>query len=234
MSCNPHDQIDFDNFASNYSDCVNDAISISGEDKDYFARARVVWTKRYLNQHVRSVLDYGCGIGSLARHILELMPQSLFVGVDVSNKSVEVARNTYRDNQQTRFATFTEYQPSEEIDLAWACNVFHHIEPDLRQDALAYIHSSLRPGGIFALWEQNPWNPGTRYIMRQCAFDRDAKTMTPPYAKKLLRANGFVVDRTDFLFIFPRVLRWLRPLEPALSPLPFGAQYLVLARKPSS
>jgi len=48
----------------------------------------------------------------------------------------------------------------------------------------------------------------------------------------LLRAGGFDVLRTDFLFYFPRVLRLLRGLERLLVRLPLGAQYQVLCRKP--
>ena len=42
------------------------------------------------------------------------------------------------------------------------------------------------------------------------------------------------VLRTDFLFIFPRVLKWLRWIEPLVSRLPLGGQYLVLGRKPGA
>jgi hypothetical protein len=95
-----------------------------------------------------------------------------------------------------------------------------------------YIYRSLRPGGWFALWENNPWNPGTRYVMSQCAFDRDAVTLTPPEAARLLQAGGLRVLRTDFLFVFPRFLKFLRVMEAGLARLPLGAQYQVLCRKP--
>jgi len=39
------------------------------------------------------------------------------------------------------------------------------------------------------------------------------------------------VLRTDFLFIFPAILRFLRWIEPMAAGLPFGGQYLVLCRK---
>jgi hypothetical protein len=55
--------------------------------------------------------------------------------------------------------------------------------------------------------------------------------MTPRKTRRLLRDAGFDIVRTDYLFIFPRVLRALRPLERPLSPFPLGGQYLVLARK---
>ena len=43
--------------------------------------------------------------------------------------------------------------------------------------------------------------------------------------------GGFEILRTDFLFFFPRWLGWLRRIEPRLTGLPLGAQYLVLTRK---
>jgi hypothetical protein len=97
---------------------------------------------------------------------------------------------------------------------------------------VADIARSPRPGGLFAFWENNPWNPGTRYVMSRIPFDRDAVTLIPPEARQLLQKAGFEILRTDFLFIFPGVLKWLRWIEPSISHLPFGAQYQVLARKP--
>jgi len=37
----------------------------------------------------------------------------------------------------------------------------------------------------------NPWNPGTRYVMSRCEFDEDAITLSPPQCRKLLRSSGF-------------------------------------------
>jgi hypothetical protein len=47
----------------------------------------------------------------------------------------------------------------------------------------------------------------------------------------LLSQGGFEIIRTDYLFVFPAVLRWFRSIEPLVSQLPFGAQYQVLCRK---
>ena len=99
--------------------------------------------------------------------------------------------------------------------------------------AIDYVLRSLRPGGLFAFWENNPWNPGTRYVMSRIPFDRDAITLSSPEARHLLRLGGFEILRTDFLFIFPRILDWCRWVEPLCSRLPLGAQYQVLCRKPS-
>jgi len=74
-------------------------------------------------------------------------------------------------------------------------------------------------------------NPGTRYVMSHCVFDKDAVTLMPGETRQLLRDAGFEILRTDYAFVFPRFLKALRPLENLLTKLPLGAQYQVLARK---
>ena len=69
-------------------------------------------------------------------------------------------------------------------------------------------------------------------MMSHCAFDEDAETITPIEARAILRSAGFAVLRTDFAFVFPRVLSILRPLEKLTCRLPIGAQYQVLCQKP--
>ena len=120
------------------------------------------------------------------------------------------------------------------MDLAFTNGVFHHIPPSERQACLAAIRHALLPAGLFAFWENNPWNPGTHYVMSQCAFDENAITISPGEARKMLSQAGFKILRTDSLFYFPRQLRLLRPAERWLHALPFGGQYLVLCRNCSA
>ncbi len=227
---------EFDDFASNYDEALAQGIAVSGEDKDYFAQGRVTWLAgclRRLCLEPRSVLDFGCGTGSAAPYLLNLNPTVQLLGVEVSAKSLEVARRDH-GSPRARFFLHAERTPTADLDLAFCNGVFHHIPLAERASAVEYVFRSLRPGGLFALWENNPWNPGTRYVMSRIPFDRDAITLSPPQTQRLLRAGGFEIMQTDFLFYFPRPLSWLRRLEPALSRLPLGAQYQVLGRKPGS
>jgi SAM-dependent methyltransferase len=130
------------------------------------------------------------------------------------------------------FHLIAEYEPAEEFDLAYTSGVFHHIPVEERARSVAYVLRALRPGGVFAFWENNPWNPGTRYTMSRNEFDADARMLSAPGARRLLAAGGFEILRSDSLFYFPRQLAFLRGLEPYLAPLPLGGQYLVLCRKP--
>ena len=137
----------------------------------------------------------------------------------------------FDNSKRIQFKLFDQFSPDGKIDLAFCNGVFHHISIENRESALNYIYRSLRSKGLFALWENNPWNPGTRLVMSRIPFDRDAITLTPLESQKLLKSAGFKILRIDFLFIFPKIFRWLRFIEPHISRLPFGAQYQVLCRK---
>ena len=223
---------EFDAFADNYDEALAMGLSVTGESKEYFASERVWWlAKRLIAQKwpVRTVLDFGCGTGSGVPYLFDGLGAKLVHGVDVSAASLDTARKVHK-RDGTTFALIEE-PIGPTFDLATCNGVFHHIPVAERHAAAAYVHDALVPGGYFALWENNPWNPGTRYIMSRVPFDKGAITLTPPEARKMLRDAGFDIVRTDFLFVFPSILRALRPLERLLAPLPLGGQYLVLARK---
>ena len=226
-------ETEFDAYAAEYDEVLARGISISGEDKNYFARGRVVWLARCLarlQKHPRTAMDFGCGTGSATPFLLNEFQLDLLLGVDASAQSLAIAR--HRHGNAARFVPLAEYRPESLFDLIFCNGVFHHILPSDRMAAVDMVYSSLRPGGFFAFWENNPWNPGTRYVMRRIPFDRNAITLSPPAARRLLRKRGFQILRTDFLFYFPRQLSWLRWLELGLARLPLGAQYQILCQKP--
>lgn len=225
---------DFDCYADSYDRALGEALKASGEDRSYFARGRVTWLAsclRRMGASPRHVLDYGCGTGATTPLWFEILGTETVVGVDSSLRSLEVARRNH-GSEQVRFLSVPEYEPAGTVDLAYCNGVFHHIPLKQRGEAVRFVYRSLRPGGLFSFWENNPWNPGTRYVMAHCAFDQDAVPLNAMVARRLLRSEGFTVLRTDFLFVFPRVLRALRPVEKLIFRLPLGAQYQVLCQKP--
>jgi SAM-dependent methyltransferase len=224
---------EFDQFAEDYDERLDQALSLSGESKEYFARGRVEWLARCLRQFqqtARVVLDYGCGIGNTAVLLREILRAESVVGLDVSMRSLERARRDY--DSGCSFSTFAEYAPEASVDVVYCNGVFHHIPPGERAAAVRYIFRCLRPGGVFALWENNPWNPGTQWVMHRCDFDQDAVKIFPREAARLLRDSGLEILRTDYRFFFPRFLKPFRPLEESLVRIPLGGQYQVLSRKP--
>jgi len=225
----------FDRYASDYDTALARGISIFGENKNYFARRRIEWLHECLlnlSFSPEQIMDYGCGTGSSPPFLVKILRAERLIGTDESLQSLNIAKQSY-GSERIEFLPIDKYLPSEKLDLVFCNGVFHHIPPVKRAEAIDYVFRSLRPAGLFAFWENNPWNPGTLYAMSRTPFDRDAVPLTPLEARKLVLGRGFEVIRTDFLFIFPRILHWCRWIEPFCSRLPLGAQYQVLCRKPS-
>lgn len=223
----------FDDYADDYDAALHQGLSVTGEGKHYFARRRIEWLSHCLQTlsfHPRMILDYGCGDGSSSEALLAIPGAEVVLGLDSSNKLLERAVRHY--GKLASFQRIQSHEPAGDVDLVYCNGVFHHIAVADRSSAVQHIWESLRPGGLFALWENNPWNPGTRYVMSHIPFDRDAITLTPPEAVKFLQAHGFRTLRRDSLFYFPRTMSWLRWIEPYLAWLPLGGQYQVLAQKP--
>jgi SAM-dependent methyltransferase len=223
----------FNRYAKGYDEVLAKAIGPSGETREYFAEGRVAWLKRCLDAlgiKPGALLDYGCGDGSTTPLLLTAFGANSATGVDVSTGSIEIARSR-PPNSHLSYVSVSDFDVSAKIDLAYCNGVFHHIEPRDWVSALAFIRRALKTHGLLSFWENNPWNPATRYVMYRCEFDRDTTTLTPRVARRLIRENGFEVLRTDYRFIFPRALRAFRNVEDIVHRLPFGTQYQVLARK---
>ncbi len=223
----------FDAYAENYDAALAQGLAVSGESREFFARERLLYLRAQLRARghsARRVLDFGCGTGSATPYFFEILGIESLVGVDVSGASLQTARREFAA-YPARFLTPDQLDESE-FDLAFCNGVFHHIVPAERPQSVRFVARALKAGGLFSLWENNPWNPGTRYVMGRCPFDDDAQTLAPPTARRLLRRGGLRIVSNDTLFYFPRALQRLRPLEAKLHKLPLGAQYQVLARRP--
>jgi SAM-dependent methyltransferase len=227
-------ETDFDRYADSYDAELRRGLSLTGEGKEYYSRQRLAWVRKCLSKSggsVDSVLDFGCGDGSATPDFFEALGARTLTGIDVSARSVRLAQARH-GSARAAFGTPTSSPALESFDLAFSNGVFHHISPEQRAAALEYVWTALRPGGAFAFWENNPWNPGTRYVMSRVAFDHDAMPISPPAAKRMLREARFAVHHIDFLFVFPRALRALRRLEAPLARFPVGGQYLVWCTRP--
>lgn len=224
---------DLFNRAAEYDAMLRRGIGLSGENKQYFVRGRIDDLRRSLPAafHPCRILDFGCGTGSSAAYLAVTFPGAEIMGVDTSEDALRSASEAYGSARMT-FRPVADLAQEAPFDLCYVNGVFHHIEPSERDAAAKLIYDALAPGGFCALFENNPWNPGTRLVMRRIPFDEDAVPLSVRAAKRLLGSTGFNVSRpARFLFWFPRALAALRFLEPSLARVPLGAQYYLLAVK---
>jgi SAM-dependent methyltransferase len=221
----------FDHYAEDYLAAVDKAAYVSAEvlagEK---ARLIVGILAPALGELRRlRVLDLGCGIGLIDRH-LERMVGSV-CGIDVSLQSLRLA------DVRAPSTRFVQYDGANlpfadgSFDVALASCVLHHVPAALRGQFMAEMLRSLREGGIAIIIEHNALNPVTRRIVSRCAFDADAVLLTCREAIRLLESCDARPTGRRYVGFFPFRSTLVERAERALGWLPAGAQFCVWGTK---
>ena len=214
---------------------VNRSIAFSGAEQDFFTTGkarRVLELLRRLGETPAemSLLDIGCGVGLIHRHLASSF--RTIAGVDVAGEALAAA---HAGNPSIRYDHYDGRRlpcADSAFDAAIAICVMHHVPPAQWRDFVAEAWRALRPGGVLMIFEHNPWNPLTRWAVARCAFDFDAVLLKPPRLARLLREGGFQDIRREFLFFTPFSAAPIQSGEHYLRWCPAGAQYVAYGRRP--
>lgn len=230
-------QAEFDKFADEYRLTHAQNISLSGEQPEFFAEYKIRdLAAEYLAtsnnpSSIPSILDFGAGIGTSVPFVKEYLPQSRLTCVDVSLRSLEIGKSRFSGVDFVPFNGKRLPFPSDSFDVAYAACVFHHIDHAEHVELLSELRRVLKPGGLLAIFEHNPYNPLTVKTVKDCPFDENAELISALTMKRRVTQAGFNKPYVRYRIFFPRMLRLLRPLESRLTWLPLGAQYYVIGIK---
>jgi ubiquinone/menaquinone biosynthesis C-methylase UbiE len=228
---------DFDRIASDYEAIHNKNLKFSGETSEFFVKHKVdivakLWQK-YSLRGDGNFLDFGCGIGRTYRFLSETLPQVQYTGVDPSRESIRVAKSQQPESAKFEVSASENLElPDASYDMVFAACVLHHIAPTERAKVYSEIRRVLKPKGVFVVFEHNPFNPLTQYIVKTCEYDDDAILLTARELKTGLRHAGFSQIDQNYVLFLPAFLRkHFTKLEEHLAWLPAGAQYWIAAHK---
>ena len=173
------------------------------------------------------ILDVGCGIGIYQSYLKGRFAE--IHGVDVSEKSVALAR------EQNPFALYKSFDggrlPYDDgyFDISFAICVMHHVPP---RDWPTFVREMARvtkSGGLVLVYEHNPLNPITRYIVSRSPIDADATLLGRRDIRRLFERGGLSDIRIDSILSLPPKNALLRLIDASLNTLPFGTQYRLSA-----
>ncbi len=225
----------FDKFAESYRDIHTKSIKkVSGADSFYFAEYKVKEIKKFEAGHHEKLLDFGCGDGVTELFLSNYFPSFELVGIDVSEKSIEEAEKRGIPNAMFKYFDGVKIPfPDSNFDIVFTAGVLHHIKKDKHFSVVGEMYRVLKPGGRLYIFEHNPINPLTQYLVKTCEFDKDVNLITSGYCKSLLQKTNFLVTDTAFNIFFPRrsLFKWFIKLEKYLTRIPLGGQYLVRSLK---
>jgi SAM-dependent methyltransferase len=223
---------EFDAFADRYDQLLRDPIRerFVGADAQFFhARKydliRDFYGRRGTDTKGLAALDVGCGRGELLKLLRDEFAET--AGCDLSREMLEGGR-VAEAGIEVRLQPSPTKIPFEDarFDLVTTVCVYHHVALHDRDALTAEVRRVLKPGGVFALIEHNPYNVATRIIVSRSPVDADAVLLRPVTARRLLERAGFRTLEHRYFLYFPKsVYHRCRNLERALGHVPLGGQY---------
>lgn len=221
------EKVDFDKFANQYEELLDEQLDFFGEENSYFAEYKIKIVKDTIGFTPLNILEFGCGIGRNLKHLSDYFPGAEITGTDISSKSLDIAR---KENPEVNLFLLEENEIQKYLnrfDLIFISCVFHHIHPSERENSISIIKRMLKQNGVAYIFEHNPYNPVTKYIVRNCAWDTDAILLNMKESVELMKFAKFDISEKNYTLFFPKSLNSLRFLETYLSKIPMGGQYYV-------
>lgn len=224
----------FDEYQNKYNDTVNNAVSFTGLNVDFFTKVKAGYLLELAKENLGptkdlSALDIGCGVGNF--HPLLQNEFSALHGVDVSGASIERAAANNPDVKYESYDGMRLPYADASFDLAFTICVVHHVPPANWKNFAAEMHRVLRPGGLALVFEHNPQNPLTMRAVNSCPFDEDAVLLRSKETISLMSGAGFSDVKARFILSIPAGNGFLRKIDRVFSKIPFGAQYYVSAKR---
>lgn len=229
---------EFDDYADGYAAGMDDPVKrLLGRDQTNYIGVKAEWLIRDLARGggTGRLLDYGCGTAILLGVLRELGYGGSLCGCDVSDGMLAEARRTWRWGELPELGEIRGGRADfadASFDVVVASGVLHHVPPSERAGAYADVLRLLVPGGRAYVFEHNPLNPVTSWVVKRLPIDRDAVLLRAGEARRGLEAAGLRDVRTSYLMFVPPRMRRLRRAERWLRWLPMGGQYVVSAGRP--
>jgi SAM-dependent methyltransferase len=176
-----------------------------------------------------TALDVGCGVGVTDAYLVDSF--GAVIGVDIFDGVLERAAAANPRADYRLYDGHTLPLEDRSVDVAFAICVVHHVPPAQWTAFAAEMARVLRPGGVAAIFEHNPFNPLTRRVVSNCVFDEDAVLLRRRRARDLLREVGLAPCEDRYIAFLPFGGKVVARIEATLRRVPLGAQYYVSATR---
>lgn len=186
------------------------------------------YIQRYINPDgIYSILDYGCGTGSLLNELLKRAKkdQKCF-GLDFSKESVVKVNRKYTKHPKYGKTVWIEKLPSpfinESMDLIISLDVIEHLDDEQLPAMINEIHRILRPCGYLILTTPNKENlEGNKTICPDCGciFHRyqHMRNWSCLTLREEMEKGGFNtlhIAETNFAMKYQRLIKLFLKFEP--------------------
>jgi SAM-dependent methyltransferase len=150
-------------------------------------------------KNIRSILDFGCGVGRSLKYLAAYFYGTNLFGCDVSDDELQIAKKNYPLAHYFNNADIDEFSNlKDKFDLIFTSCVLHHIAPTERKIWVNAVVDKLTPDGYWAIFEHNLINPYTKRIITD--VDNKVDDINWMYTKKKLLA--LFSERKDIIIFW--------------------------------
>lgn len=229
---------EFDRFAETYYENLDSPLKrwAGISDRQLVAqKARLLI--RLINQEsagdrFRSILDFGCGPGGFLHQIGSVAPWLSLSGYDPSPKMIDVAQNSLGPQ------VFLTHHLSElrdihrgTFDVIVLSSVLHHVPSKDRGNLLCDVGELLSEDGILVVFEHNPRNPLTRFVVKRTPIDAGAVLLTPDQLERGDEKQVFTFSSPHYYLNLPPGWPVSDVVDRVFQKAPLGAQWAVVGKK---
>lgn len=154
------------------------------EDGQLAAKEITEWTKPYFLTQPGRVLDWGCGVGRVIRHMQPLLPGSGLYGCDINAEMIRWNKAHYH---HIDFTTIDHVPPMDYdslfFDLVYGLSIFTHIEATMQTEWLQELYRLLNKNGILLVTTQGKYYHH-KLVPKEKKALYDIGIFTQPYSKK--------------------------------------------------
>jgi len=146
----------------------------------------------------QTIVDLGCGTGSLTALLARRWPSASVIGIDSSPEMIDRARSDHPDIDWL-IADINDWEPPDRVDIVYSNATLHWL--DEHETLFRRLHSYISPGGVAAIQMPDNWTAPTHRIPAEIL---DAVEWPDDAREALLQ------DRLDRPAEYAR---WLQPAE---------------------
>lgn len=121
-------------------------------------RTILKWLKQYGMKPQHRVLEIGCGIGTASELVAAYLRGGELMGVDISEKSIEAARERLARYPHATFeaSDMSDFQADDPFDVIFLPDVLEHIPISEHAQLFQTMRQVLKPDGMVLIHIPNP------------------------------------------------------------------------------
>jgi len=195
-----------------YDDVFMDRMASAYLERTPWTELRLAAVKDLLEPHPGDrIVDLGCAAGAVTHFLSEL--GCAVVGVDAEPRAIEKARSLFPQLEFVLADVRTLPFADASFDKAVAADLVEHLDDETFRAMLRELRRVFLPGGTFTVYTPNPRHLIERLKARNLILAQNPTHIglrDAPTLERLLREEGFVVERLEWR---PSFFRGLRAVE---------------------